>query len=256
MSARRGLRLLVLTSLILMTSAACAPGASSPTASPAPTASTAVPSPTPTSTPVPLISLDTPAVGATVAVPVTMSGTANTFEAALVVDALDSAGNQLCVRNIMATSGSGTPGTWQTTLDFPPPAGDAPVTLRAYDFSAKDGSIENLVQQGVTLSGQHPAIFITSPACGAQVAPGSTLTVTGRALVFEAMFTLEIRDSSGAAVVTSQVMAESGSEESNFSSALSVPAGLPGGFYDLVAFDNSMKDGSVIDEFSVQLQVQ
>lgn len=203
-----------------------------------------------------MISIDVPRAAATVQIPVEMSGTANTFEAALTVDALDAAGTQLCVRSIMATSGSGTPGIWQTTLAFPPPAKSEPVTLRAYDYSAKDGSMENLVEREVTVSADHPAINITSPTCGQQVAPGSTLTVKGRALVFEAMFTLELRDAAAATIVNTQVTAESGSEESNFTATLAIPSDAVSGYYDLVAFDNSAKDGSVIDEFSIQLRLQ
>ena len=79
-----------------------------------------------------------------------------------------------------------------------------------------DGSIENLVERNVTLSPQHPAIFITSPECGATVAPGDTLEVTGRAAVFEAALTVELRDASGAVVVGQNVMAATGVEESDF----------------------------------------
>ena len=258
MSVRRGLSVAALAAILLLTSAACASEPPSPTQSPTPTSSTAepTPTPTPTATSVPRIAFESPPAESTVSTPVAVSGTADTFEAALVLDALDAAGKQLCVRSITATSGSGTPGTWQTTLAFPPPAKAAPVTLRAYDFSAKDGSMQNLVQRKVTVSAEHPAIFITSPTCGEEVAPGSILTVTGRALVFEAMFTLELRDSAGVTVVNTQATAESGTEESNFTAALAVPADAVSGYYDLVAFDNSAQDGSVIDEFSIQLLVQ
>jgi len=260
MSIRRGLSGAALAAVVLVMSTACASEGTSPTGSPTPTSTTATATPTPTPTPTatadPLISIDMPTAGSTVATPVEMSGTANTFEAALTVDALDAAGTQLCVRSIMATSGSGTPGTWQTTLAFPPPAKSGPITLRAYDYSAKDGSMENLVERKATVSADHPAIFITSPTCGQQIAPGSTLTVKGRALVFEAMFTLELRNAAGATIVNTEVTAESGTEESDFTATMALPADAVSGYYDLVAFDNSAKDGTVIDEFSIQLRLQ
>jgi len=259
MSLRRGLSAVALSAVVLVMSSACASEATSPTGSPTPTPTSTTPTtttPTPTATSDPLISIDVPTADSTVPTPVEMSGTANTFEAALMVDVLDAAGTQLCVRSIMASSGSGTPGRWETTLDFPPPASSVPVTLRAYDFSAKDGSMENLVERQVTISDDHPAIFITTPACGQEVAPGSTLTVTGRALVFEAMFTVELRNAAGATLVNTEVTAESGTEESDFTAALAIPADAVSGYYDLVAFDNSAKDGSVIDEFSIQLLMQ
>lgn len=211
---------------------------------------------TPSTPAVPLISIDSPAADATTVTPVELSGTADTFEAALTVDALDASGSSLCVRNITATSGSGTPGTWATTLAFPPPDAAAPVTIRAYSFSAADGAIENLVERTVTVSTERPPIFITSPGCGEVVAPGSTLTVSGRAFVFEAALTLQLRDAAGTAVVELQVMAARGDEESPWSVALAVPAGLTPGAYDLVAYDLSARDGTIENEFSIQILVQ
>ena len=232
---------------------ACASGGGS--ASPSPSA-TVTPAPTPTPESTPVISIDRPEDGQPLSVPVTMSGTANTFEAALTVDALDEAGDQLCVRHIMATSGSGTAGKWETTLAFPPQDTDMPVTLRAYELSSKDGSKVNLVDRKVTISPERPPIVITTPVCGDMVAPGGTLAVTGTAFVFEAALTVELRDASGAAVVTQNVTAESGGEESAWRAFLAIPANLAVGMYDLVAFDFSAKDGSIQDEFSVQVLVQ
>ena len=210
-------------------------------------------SPTPTGD---FITIDEPAASATVWTPFVMSGEADVFEAALTVDVLDVAGATLCVRHIMASSGTGTPGTWETTLPIPPPDAVQDVTVRAYSFSAMDGSMINLVEHEVTLGTERPSIFITAPACGATVAPGATLAVTGRAAVFEAALTVELRDASGAAVVTQSVMAASGVEESDFSATLTIPATLSLGFYDLVAFNHSALDGSIENEFSMQVVVE
>ncbi|MDJ0333930.1 Gmad2 immunoglobulin-like domain-containing protein [Salinibacterium sp. G-O1] len=185
-----------------------------------------------------------------------MSGTSNTFEAALTIDAIGASDETLCVRHIMATSGSGTPGTWASELAFPPPEAGEAITLRAYELSAKDGSIINLVEREVTLTADRPPIFITSPVCGAAVAPGSTLAVTGRAFVFEAQFTLELRTASGVAVVSQHVYAERGDQESDFTAILAIQSALPIGLYDLVAYSTSAKDGSPQDEFSMQVQVR
>jgi hypothetical protein len=197
-----------------------------------------------------------PGEDAKVSAPFRISGAADVFEAALTVDLIDAADRTLCVRHIMATSGTGTPGTWETTLAIPPPRAAEDVTVRAYSFSAKDGAIENLVARSVTLSADRPAIFVTSPVCGAKVAPGSTLFVQGRALVFEAALVVELRDASGTALVTQTVNAASGTEESDFTTNLVIPAALPSGFYDLVAFDYSARDGSVEHEFSMQIVVE
>jgi len=193
---------------------------------------------------------------ARVTVPVTASGTANTFEAALTVQLLTEAGDTLCVREIMATSGSGTEGTWQTDLAFVPPDSDQPAVLRAYERSAEDGSPVNVVEVPLVVTPERPPIIIVTPVCGDTVAPGGQIAVTGRAQVFEAQFTLELRDAAGTAVLSQEVTAESGTEESNFSALLTVPADLPSGFYDLVGYDTSAKDGSVQYEFPVQILVQ
>jgi hypothetical protein len=250
MLSLRTITVTLFSTACLMLATGCAGGG---TALPSPSPSV---SSSPTPEPTPLITIGGPANGETVPVPVAMTGTSDTFEAALTVDALDATGQPLCVRHIMATSGSGTPGTWETTLAFPPKDAEIPVKLRAYELSAKDGSMVNLVERAVTVSAERPPIIITTPACGDSVAPGGTLTVTGTALVFEAALTIELRDASGVAVATQNAMAASGSEESPWRALLTIPAGLAVGMYDLVAFDLSAKDGSIQDEFSIQIHVQ
>ncbi|MEO7374169.1 MAG: Gmad2 immunoglobulin-like domain-containing protein [Terrimesophilobacter sp.] len=157
-----------------------------------------------------------------------MRGTANTFEASLTVDAVNEAGDFLCIHHIMATSGSGTTGTWETHLGFAPESDTeiAPVTLRAYELSAKDGAIVNLVERKVFLSPKRPPILMTSPICGDVVTPGGTLAIQGLATVFEAALTVELRDASGAAVFSKNLMTEEGNVESRFSDLVTMPAGL------------------------------
>ena len=261
MSATRSPRPAHLVALLLVTAlAACAPGPAptpTPSASSSATASgTATPTDTPPATSGPVIQIDSPMADARVTVPVTASGTANTFEAALTLQLLTEAGDTLCVREIMATSGSGTEGTWQTDLAFVPPDSDQPAVLRAYERSAEDDSPINVVEVPLVVTPERPPIIIVTPVCGDTVAPGGQIAVTGRAQVFEAQFTLELRDAAGTAVLSQEVTAESGTEESNFSALLTVPADLPGGFYDLVGYDTSAKDGSVQYEFPVQILVQ
>ncbi len=55
-------------------------------------------------------------------------------------------GLTMCVRHLTATSGSGTPGTWEGMLAFPPEEDPLHVTLRAYTHSPKDGSMVDLVE--------------------------------------------------------------------------------------------------------------
>ncbi|QYF73267.1 Gmad2 immunoglobulin-like domain-containing protein [Cryobacterium sp. PAMC25264] len=254
--AGRKRRVLAVAALLVCVLAACAPGPRPESSGSA--SATSTPSTTAAGTPAPAatITLDSPMADAPVTVPVTIKGTASTADSKLVVDLLDADGQPLCVRHITATPGSGSSATWQTDLAFEPPDAEQDVTLRAYTQSAADGSAENIVERPLTLTAERPPIIITSPGCGDTVAPGGTLTVVGRALVPEAQFTLELRDASGAAVLTQDVMAADGTQESDFSATLDIPAGLSAGFYDLVGFDNSLKDGSEQYDFPVQLLVQ
>jgi hypothetical protein len=161
-----------------------------------------------------------------------------------------------CVRRLTATSGSGTPGTWEGTLAFPPEEDQLPVTLRAYSHSAKDGSIIDLVEFPITIATDRPPIFLTSPTCGQVYEPGGLMFVTGLAAVFEAALTVDVRNASGATIATLPVTAEACCEHSLFESRLTLPADLPPGFYDVVAYSLSAKDGSIENEFPVQIEVR
>ena len=165
-------------------------------------------------------------------------------------------GDTLCIREVMATSGSGTEGTWEAVLGFTPPDVDTPATVRAFERSAKDGSPVNVVDRDVVITTERPPIFVYQPSCGDRVAPGDPLFVKGRALVFEAQFSLDLRNAAGEVVLTQQATAQSGSEESNFDATITIPADLPAGFYDLVAYDNSAQDGSIQNEFPVQIELR
>jgi hypothetical protein len=222
------------------------------TATAPPATATAGPQPSPT----PLASgivIEQPAEDATVTVPVTMSGAANVFEAALTIDALgNAAGLTLCTRHVQATSGTGTPGTWEGVLAFQPPPSAGPITLRAYTFSPMDGSMQDLVERAVTVSAELPAIVIETPVCAQQVS-GTTLTVSGTAEVFEAALSVDIRNPTGHAVLSQNVMAASGVERSPWTVTFDLSTLPGGGFYDVVAYTHSAEDGSVIDEFPVQI---
>ena len=241
--------------LVLIAGCTTYPGSPfSPSPTPTPTPA---PTETPTSPPLAAITIDSPSDGAGVAVPFEADGTADTFEAALTVDVVNEAGEFLCIRHIMATSGSGTRGTWQTRLGFAPHQDTpAPVTLRAYEFSSNDGSMINLVERRLTLSPEHPPIMLTSPVCGDVVAAGGALAVQGLATVFEAALTIELRDAAGVAVFSRNLMTAEGGVESPFGEFITIPAHLSPGFYDLVALSYSPKDGSVENEFPVQIEVR
>ena len=113
----RSMHTLAVVAVVLAVTACASGPASGRGPSPSP-ASPPATSPTPSQAP--QITIGSPVADATVSVPFTVSGEANTFEAALTIEAVDGSGTGMCVRQLMATSGSGTPGTWEGTLAFPP----------------------------------------------------------------------------------------------------------------------------------------
>jgi hypothetical protein len=204
----------------------------------------------------PAIVIDAPTASSTVQVPFEASGSANVFEAALVVELKDAAGALLCRRFVQATSGTGTRGTWETTLAVPPPAADSPVTLRALSYSPRDGAEENIVERPLTLSAEAPDIVIEEPDCNATFTKSDTLQASGNAQVFEAALTVELRDANGNVVLTQNVTAADGTQRSPWTAALDLsdPAVLPG-LYELVALSFSAEDGTVENEFGVPVTV-
>ena len=93
----------------------------------------------------PAIFVASPAVNDTVSSPLRVNGTANTFEAAFMLQVLDADGTLLIEEPMMATSGTGTRGTFDVTVEFDAQPGDQ-ITLRVFEHSAKDGSEINVVE--------------------------------------------------------------------------------------------------------------
>jgi len=92
----------------------------------------------------PVILVESPLPGDTVASPIRLRGTANVFEATVSVDVRDAQDRLLKRTFTTATSGSGTRGTFSTALAVPDRAGE--VTVVAYESSAKDGSPLHVVE--------------------------------------------------------------------------------------------------------------
>jgi hypothetical protein len=85
----------------------------------------------------PAIFVEQPAVGDLVSSPLVVSGTANTFEAQLMIRVRDASGASLMDQSVTATSGSGTRGTFNETLSFT--TASTTITLEVYEQSAASG---------------------------------------------------------------------------------------------------------------------
>jgi len=100
---------------------------------------------------------------------------------------------------------------------------------------------------------QLPAIFVDRPAWGASL--GNPGTVSGLANVFEAAFTVELRDGGGRTIATRSVTASCGTGcWGTFSTSLAYTVGTAQ-WGTLRVFDLSAKDGAVenLTEYRVWL---
>ena len=97
----------------------------------------------------PAILVESPPVGATVTSPLTIRGTANTFEATFMLR-VQAGGRKLAERFVTATSGSGERGTFDTTIAVPEGA-PGRIVLVAFEVSAANGRPTNVVRTPLDL---------------------------------------------------------------------------------------------------------
>lgn len=126
-----------------------------PTPSPSPTPS---PTPTPTPVPTPLLSarggilVKEPLANTRVRSPLTISGEASVFEAALVWQVTDTAGRVLASGFTTATAGAPQKGTFSITATYADPAADIIGFAEVYTRSPRDGTIDEIVRVPLILA--------------------------------------------------------------------------------------------------------
>ena len=126
-----------------------------PTASPSPTPT---PTPTPTPVPTPLLSarggilVKEPLANTHVRSPLTISGEASVFEAALVWQVTDTAGRVLASGIATATTGAPGKGTFSITATYQDPPSDIIGFAEVYTRSPKDGTIDEIVRVPLVLA--------------------------------------------------------------------------------------------------------
>jgi hypothetical protein len=98
----------------------------------------------------PPILVETPAPGDVVTSPIRLAGSSNTFEATFQYALVAADGTELAASFGTATCGTGCRGTFAVTVRYDAPPGEA--TLRVFEYSAKDGSVVNLVEIPVSLA--------------------------------------------------------------------------------------------------------
>ena len=98
----------------------------------------------------PPVFVDSPAVGGLLANPGRLTGMANVYEAAFMVEIRDRNGNTLARQPAMATCGTGCWGTFDVTIRYE--VNEQQVgSLLVYTHSAQDGSVQDLRSYPVTL---------------------------------------------------------------------------------------------------------
>ena len=85
----------------------------------------------------PQILIESPLDGDSVASPIRLRGTANVYEATVSIEVRDATGTVVLEAFTTATSGTGTRGTFDTSLVLPAASGT--MTITAFESSAKDG---------------------------------------------------------------------------------------------------------------------
>src|SRR5438093_8211863 len=87
----------------------------------------------------PPIFVESPAIGQTISSPVTITGTANVFEATVSVRVLDENGTELASTFTTASCGTGCRGDYSIAVDYSVDH-DQPGTIEVFEVSARDGS--------------------------------------------------------------------------------------------------------------------
>ncbi|MHB1322928.1 MAG: Gmad2 immunoglobulin-like domain-containing protein [Coriobacteriia bacterium] len=98
----------------------------------------------------PPILVEGPTPGEQIASPIRVRGTGNTFEASFMVRVLDDTGATVVEIPAMATSGSGTRGTFDVSVTYPDSARPA-ASVVVFEYSAQDGSEVNVIEIPVTM---------------------------------------------------------------------------------------------------------
>lgn len=108
----------------------------------------------------PPILVEQPLPGDAVSTPLRVRGTADVFEAQLLVDVRTAGGTLLARRSVHASAGTGSRGGFDLRIPLTTTA--QRLVVRAYDRSPKDGSIVGLATVPVTLAAGTPTLELTS----------------------------------------------------------------------------------------------
>lgn len=138
-------------------------------------------------------------------------------------------------------------------------------TIESVIFEIEGEPLDSLGGEGLLLQGPQtraqweefaPVILVEEPVRGDTATMGQPLLITGSANVFEAQFKVEVTDGDGLIIVSTPVMATSGSGERGTFQVTVTPMGGKNGFGAVIVSYDSPKDGSrvVIDEIPIEFK--
>jgi immunoglobulin-like protein involved in spore germination len=123
------------------------------------------------------IEVTQPAPGATVTSPVTISGTADVFEATVSIRIVDAVNNLIAETFATATCGTGCRGDYTVDVSYSVNT-EQPGEIQVFEISAEDGSRVNTVRVPVTLT-PGPEDPVATAVEGDWTAPDGTVTPNG-----------------------------------------------------------------------------
>ena len=98
------------------------------------------------------ITVRVPLANARITSPVTVSGDASVFEAALQWRVVDAGGRVFAEGSTTASAGAPGRGSFNVSATFSPPAADTIGSIEVYDRSPKDGTIDEMVRVPVVIT--------------------------------------------------------------------------------------------------------
>lgn len=138
-------------------------------------------------------------------------------------------------------------------------------TIESVLFEIEGEPLDSLGGEGLILEGPQtrakweefaPVILVEEPVRGDTATMGQPLLITGSANVFEAQLKVEVTDGDGLIIVSTPVMATSGSGTRGTFQVTVTPKGGKNGFGAVIVSYDSPKDGSrvVIDEIPIEFK--
>jgi hypothetical protein len=200
------------------------------------------------------IEVTAPSDGDIVSSPVTISGTADVFEATVSIRILGESGEILADTFATATCGTGCRGDYSEDVSFNVKRVEQG-TIQVFESSAEDGSMRNVVEIPVTLAPKtsNAAITVTGPAPGDVITDGN-LFISGTADVFEAVVSYRLVLEDGRALREGTVMATCGSGcRGDFSFGFTDTFVSHRQVAVLQVFEASAKDGSPVNVVEIPI---